>query len=367
MDILIVEDDELLNNLLRDYLKRLDCGSIESCFTWDEAVDLADEREFDCTFIDLQLPDGDGLELLEVLMARNPGLRAVMMSGYPTREGVLNSVRKGASDFLTKPFTFQDLELALERVAKDRRLLAASMGASGASTSGGSGVNAGGIDPAAECRAGAQPCGAGAGSLSRQVHRVLASIVEALETRVGFMTGHSMRVAQYAVGAARKLNLSESQVESIRAMCYLHDIGMVGTADAVLRKTGPLSREEYEHVKQHTVVGDSILADSGFGFSPDERAVVRHHHERWDGTGYPDGLRGEEISVLARIVAVAEAFDAMTTERPFRQAMTWRKAVCELRENGGTQFDPEAAVAFIECVENRETEREHAGEGIPES
>jgi len=129
---------------------------------------------------------------------------------------------------------------------------------------------------------------------------------------------------------------------------YLHDIGKIGVRDSILNKPGPLSMDEYEIVKKHPSIGDSIVSE--LGLSPEERSIIRHHHERWDGAGYPDGLSGEQIPLLARILSVADAFDAMTSKRAYRNAMSLDQALAELFKNRGKQFDPLALDAFLEVV-----------------
>jgi HD-GYP domain-containing protein (c-di-GMP phosphodiesterase class II) len=137
----------------------------------------------------------------------------------------------------------------------------------------------------------------------------------------------------------------------MRTVGYLHDIGKIGVRDSILNKPGPLTTEEYEIVKKHPSIGDSIVSE--LGLVPEERSIIRHHHERWDGKGYPDGLAGEQIPMLARIVSVVDAFDAMTSKRAYRDAMSREEALAELKKNSGEQFDPRALEAFLKVVEKK--------------
>jgi HD-GYP domain-containing protein (c-di-GMP phosphodiesterase class II) len=134
----------------------------------------------------------------------------------------------------------------------------------------------------------------------------------------------------------------------VQTVGYLHDIGKIGICDSVLNKPGPLTIDEYEIVKQHPSIGDMIVSE--LGLSSEERSIIRHHHERWDGDGYPDGLCGEEIPQLARILSIADAYDAMTSKRAYRDAMSRDRARAELLKNRGNQFDPWALDAFVEVV-----------------
>lgn len=189
-------------------------------------------------------------------------------------------------------------------------------------------------------------------SLISNFYGILRSLVNALEAKDLYTGKHSERVTRYAVMAAEILGCSSGQLESLRTAGYLHDIGKIGVRDSILTKPGPLTAEEYEIVKKHPAIGDSIVAE--LGLSPEERSIIRHHHERWDGAGYPDGLEGTGISVLARIVTVADAFDAMTSRRSYRQTMSAGESLAELVRNRGRQFDPEVVDAFVDVVKKIE-------------
>jgi HD-GYP domain-containing protein (c-di-GMP phosphodiesterase class II) len=184
--------------------------------------------------------------------------------------------------------------------------------------------------------------------MSRQ-HELLVSTVEKLAQAVALRdvyTGeHSRRVTDFAVLLGQQLRLSPEVVELIRFGAPLHDLGKIGVADAILRKPGPLTAAEFEVMKAHTTKGAEILEKI-----PDFRPalpIVRSHHERWDGTGYPDGLKATTIPRLARIVAVAEAFDAMVFDTPYRQARPIENAFAEIERHQGLQFDPEIVAAFL--------------------
>jgi len=493
MKILIVEDDVILGELLQECLLRLDHERVQHCITGREACAVIEEDTFDCAFVDLRLPDMDGLRLLEKIKQDDPGLPVVMMSGYPTMEYTIEAMRKGASDFLTKPFTLQDVALTLQRVTKEKGLLLENLGlqlecqarkelekvnrelqsrvgeqtrlfqiskeideirssdelyfrivqlasnmesvekanfyvvprdrrrllsmascgwrdseggpreiilnnervkevlGNGAShvfirpeevSSSLQGLPAG-SDRLLSCwpmRIRGEPFGllmafhneqcdgisteetrlfdflirkasmavenmALYESLVSNFYGILKSLVNALEAKDLYTGKHSERVTLYAVGTARIMACSGDQIESLRTIGYLHDIGKIGINDSLLNKAGLLTNEEYELIKKHPVIGESIVAD--LGLSPEERSIIRHHHERWDGRGYPDGLGGEDIPLLARIVSIADAFDAMTSKRAYRDAMSREESLRELAENRGNQFDPTALDAFF--------------------
>jgi HD-GYP domain-containing protein (c-di-GMP phosphodiesterase class II) len=193
--------------------------------------------------------------------------------------------------------------------------------------------------------------------LERQVHDLsrknqamfLAQVqmaVTMLEAKDPYTRGHSGRVAEYAVGTARNLGIGPSLIEQIRLGGELHDIGKIGTRDAVLHKAGPLSAEEFAEIRRHTVDGEAMLSVLRIDH-PEVLHIVRWHHERLDGTGFPDGLVGTQIPMAARIVSVVDAFDAMTTTRAYRENQSVEESVAELRRCAGHQFDPDVIEAFL--------------------
>jgi cyclic di-GMP phosphodiesterase len=171
-------------------------------------------------------------------------------------------------------------------------------------------------------------------------------LVQALEAKDSYTSGHSSRVSRYGVKTAVPLGFSDDALEHIRLGGELHDIGKIGTREAILNKPGPLTADEFQHVKEHSVLGEKILAPF-LGQSPSVLRVVRSHHERLDGSGFPDGLKGDQIPLEARIVAVVDAFDAMTTNRAYRALRSAAEAIQELRRCAGVQFDAAVVEAFI--------------------
>lgn len=170
-----------------------------------------------------------------------------------------------------------------------------------------------------------------------------------LEKKDGYTRGHSQRVSRYAVRTAALLGFTGDILDEIRLGGELHDIGKIGTRDAVLRKAGPLTPDEFEEMKQHVIEGEEILEPLRRDH-PVVLQIVRSHHERLDGSGFPDGLRGHAIPMAARIVAVVDAYDAMTTERSYRLPVPPPDALAELRRMAGVQFDSDVVVAFARTL-----------------
>jgi len=179
----------------------------------------------------------------------------------------------------------------------------------------------------------------------------LKALVSTIEARDSYTGRHSERVTRYALEIADRIGLGLEERDAIKYACYLHDIGKIGVRDIVLLKPGRLTPQEFRDIRQHPVIGDSIL--KSLAFLPLERAIIRHHHERWDGSGYPDGLRGAEIPLLARVAAVADAYDALTSTRPYRGRAEHEAAVREIRRWTGRQFDPDVVEAFLETGTGR--------------
>jgi len=185
-------------------------------------------------------------------------------------------------------------------------------------------------------------------NLEMSYFSTVKALARAIEVKDPYTYGHSERVTEYALAIARRLGVSEWESKNIKYAAALHDIGKIGIARKILDKPGALNDEEFVHIKTHPQLGDSIIEPVAFLQEP--RQIILHHHERYDGTGYPDGLTGDEIPLGARILAVADSFEAMMSNRPYRKALPLEKAISELEVNAGTQFDPVVVEAFIDVL-----------------
>jgi HD-GYP domain-containing protein (c-di-GMP phosphodiesterase class II) len=196
----------------------------------------------------------------------------------------------------------------------------------------------------------------GAGEQARDV------LMRTMQAKHPALRDHSSEVGHLAIGVARRLGMSAEQIDEVARAAELHDVGKVGIPDAILDKPGPLDPREWEFMRQHTILGERILSAAA-ALRPVAR-LVRSSHERWDGTGYPDGLRATEIPLGSRVVAVCDAYEAMTSDRPYRPAIPPEAAYRELRATAGTQFDPEVVDAFILEIESRTTSQPSDSEQI---
>jgi putative nucleotidyltransferase with HDIG domain len=267
----------------------------------------------------------DGLTLLEVIRDRYPDTSVIMLTGVGETSTAVDCLQRGAADFLLKPISMSELRARVTRALEKRALVLQNRFYQE--------------------------------HLERQVHQQAARIQElflqgvqmlarALEAKDPYTRGHSIRVSQYAVATASRMGFEGVSLDGIRLGGELHDIGKIGTREAVLHKPGSLTDEEFRQITEHPLLGERMLSPLAKE-SPDVLRVVRSHHERLDGRGFPDGLRGEDIPIEARIVAVADVFDAMTSRRPYRESRPPAEALAELRRVAGSQLDPDAVEAFV--------------------
>jgi putative nucleotidyltransferase with HDIG domain len=184
--------------------------------------------------------------------------------------------------------------------------------------------------------------------LKENLFSTLGALVSAIEAKDLYTQQHSKRVTQLALKIAGKLGCSQEQLRRLESSGPLHDIGKIGIDDHILKKPGKLTDEEFEKIKTHPMIGVNIV--TSLGLDEDELAIIRNHHERWDGLGYPDGIGGDRIPRLARILAVADAYDAMSSNRAYRDALPFESCMRELRQNRGTQFDPEVVDAALPII-----------------
>ncbi len=296
-----------------------------------QALDLLD-RVGDVQLIvsDMRMPELDGIGLLEAVRRDYPETAVILLSGMSETTIAVDCLHRGAADFLLKPISMNELQARVARVLEKRALVLENRY----------------YQENLERQVQAQ-----AQRIQELFLQGVQMLARALEAKDSYTRGHSIRVSRYSVGTARRLGFCEGSVDSIRLGGELHDIGKIGTREAVLHKPGSLTAEEFRQITEHPLLGERMLSPLAREL-PEVLRIVRFHHERLDGRGFPDGLRGEKIPMEARIVAVADTFDAITTRRPYRESRSPEEAVDELRRVAGTQLDPEAVEAFVEAFPN---------------
>ncbi len=326
---LIVDDEPRLRQVLRRLMESdgFDCAEAAS---GAEAVEMLMQRETMIVLTDLRMPGMDGIGLLQAVRRHSPDTAVVLITGVSDIDVALSCLAQGAMDYLTKPFTLEEVRARVRQSLEKRRLV---------------------IENREHQLRLEERVAEKARRLEQLFLGTLQSFSEALEVKDPYTRGHSVRVSQYSAAIARELKLDPAGVRDIEIGGNLHDIGKIGVREAVLNKPGPLTPEEYEHIMTHPMVGWRILSTM-LGDVPTALNIVRSHHERVDGRGMPDGLLGTAIPLEARIAAVADSFDAMTSGRVYRRGgrMSMEATLAEFQRCSGTQFDPEIVAAFAAAV-----------------
>lgn len=474
LKVLVVDDDNIVRDTLYHLLTKVAGCETQTAKNGLEGLDKIKKEEFNLVFTDLTMPEMNGIDLIKEAKKINPYLPIVVITGYGSLDNAVNAMKEGATDFITKPFSIENIMEILQRIKiepklakeaglnngvnlnflnltlykkykaisslqeasleldelydnkkvyekvvelgkkmldvkasaflilekeqlklrrgdgeiekilnmhedlpkeflKAQQVLKKSLvnldnlgetheilfvplalngeifgGLVFANKNDGSGFND--EDIAIATTFGRKVSLRIENNALYEVFynnlvSTLKSLVMSIEARDSYTKQHSERVTKYALQIAEVMNLDEEEREVIKFGGYLHDIGKIGVKDTVLLKPGKLTDEEFEEIKRHSEIGDNILKP--IKFFPKERDLIRHHHERYDGRGYPDGLGGEDIPLTARILAVADTYDAMTSTRPYRKALEHKVAVEEIIRCAGKQFDPKVVEAFL--------------------
>jgi len=487
LKVLVVDDEATIRSLFAQLLTQLGPHQVVPAENGEQALELVQRYRFDCAFLDLMMPGLCGTDLLDRLLRESPNTSIIIITGYPSMEVVIDTMRHGAVDFIPKPFSLDDIRLALQRLLREQqwvqrqqtlsaelerkreveklnrelekrsreqtvlytivdrlshvshtgelcnRLVQLAADVSEAEQSwftifdetkthlmtvaerGLGSQHLGtrcrvnrlngtvwvdlkevpgklvGQSPAAGAvrvdtmesqgpllavpvNIRSEPFGvlwiaskrnsspftsedefplrfmtekaalaieniALYENLRENLLSTLHALVSAIEAKDSYTEQHSKRVTDLAIEIAKVMKRSPEEIESLRLCGALHDIGKIGIHDSILNKPGKLTDDEFAIIKTHPLIGERIVEH--LGLSPPERSIVRNHHERWDGGGYPDGLRGPDTPLLARILSVADAFDAMTSNRPYRNALPLEATMRDLQRSRATQFDPE--------------------------
>ena len=285
---------------------------------------LEHEQDLPLIVADIRMPDLDGFELLAHVRRLSPDTAVVLLARAADSATAVECLHYGAADFLLKPVSIRELRARVARALEKRALFLQNRY----------------YQEYLEQRIHTQ---------SHRIHEIflqgVQTLARALEAKDAYTRGHSVRVSHYAVATARKLGFDGADLQQIRLGGELHDIGKVGTRESLLLKPGTLTPDEVGQIREHPALGEQMLAPLAHE-SPAVLRCVRSHHERMDGNGFPDGLGGNDIPIEARIIAVADSFDAMTTQRPYRAPYSVGDALAELRRVSGSQLDANVVLAF---------------------
>ncbi len=481
LKILVVDDEECIRDIFKDYLTSTTNYTVLTANDGLEAFEIIKAEEIDCCFTDLSMPRLDGLELAQKINEHDNTIPVVVMTGYPSMDNAIETLKNGVSDFITKPFRMNQILPTINRVMTARShfvenillkeeaeqgrnlikinqelqeklkevetinlifqnldqattsqdLFKILVNLSGKITQCDEahfcfftqgmrdyeiiasffrdqnkkksdaiyiekkiakkvandgmpflirGNNGNGDIIAIPLKIRSSVFGILTSIIRKGTHcfsekelyfsnllvekasfltenlalyeniyenlfSTLYAFVETIEARDPYTKQHSANVSKYAMSIAKANGCPQDEIAKLNVSGNLHDIGKIGIPDSILLKPGRLTDEEYEIIKKHPVIGSNIIGH--FGMWTDEQSIIRHHHERFDGKGYPDGLKGEEIPLLARILSVADVYDALTTDRSYRRKMPDHVAVKIIRENAGSQFDPKIVNIFL--------------------
>ena len=334
--ILIVDDEETIRLALRKFLRSRGF-EVEIAGSGDQALEVLDSQSFSLMLCDVRMPGMTGVQVVPLARARDQDLAIIMLTAVNDAATATEVLSAGASDYLMKPVELADLQQAVDRALRKRtetmekrrldKLIREEVALRTAE-----------LEREKE-------------ALRLMSISIAETLINAMEAKDLYLRGHSQRVAELAGQLAEELGLDESICEDLRVAGRLHDVGKIGIRETILNKPGSLTAEEFEHVKQHVRIGLEILQPLSHIRQP--LKYIEHHHEHWDGAGYPLGLAGEAIPLGARILCAADTFDALTSKRAYREPLEPMAALEHLRVDVAKQFDPCVYDALVSVITRR--------------
>ncbi|HEX9110836.1 MAG TPA: HD domain-containing phosphohydrolase [Terriglobales bacterium] len=334
--ILVVDDEETIREIVCSHLSSAQFRTRQASSGIEALALLNSGEEFDLLLSDLMMAEMDGTALLERTKERYPSMPVVMVTAVHDISVALQALRDGAYDYLLKPFEREQLLATVRRALETRRLKREN--------------DAYRTNLEALVAARTQQWKEVLAELERSYDRTLEALAGALELKDAETQNHTRRVTAYTIAIARKMGLPKEEISVIARGALMHDIGKMAIADDILHKPGKLNEEEVAKMKEHSYLGYNILRKIPFLAQPAE--IVYAHQERYDGTGYPRRLKGDEIPLGARIFSIADTLDAMRSDRPYRAAQTFQAAREEIKRCSASQFDPSIVAVFLEIPEN---------------
>ncbi|HEY6008462.1 MAG TPA: HD domain-containing phosphohydrolase [Geobacteraceae bacterium] len=324
--VLVVDDEEFLRSIVRERLE-LAGYIVEEASNGIDALDMLESRgPYNVLLTDIRMPVMDGIALLGEWGKRSPGAAGIVMSANAELDTAVHALKMGACDYITKPFNVDVLLITIENALRKKDLERQ-------------------LD---DYRVNLEEKVKEQTDIINSMYvRSIDAMIKALEAKDFYTRGHSQRVTLYSMAIATELEMTGQEMEDLHRASVLHDLGKIGVREAVLNKPGRLTGKEFEEIVRHPETAVRILEPIPF-FLPLLPAIM-HHHERFDGKGYPSRLAGRDIPLASRIMTIADTFDAMTSTRAYRKALPVSVAIDEVRRCSGTQFDPEIVPAFLAC------------------
>jgi len=335
--ILVVDDEDFIREIITRKLSSsgFECDAAPNA---EDALEKVSQSSYDCVLSDIHMPGMSGVDLLREIKARDKDLAVILVTGAPDIDAALEAMRLGAYDHLSKPLNLAALEMTVDRALEKKRLVQENREYQ--------------LNLESMVKERTKQLSAANEDLHRLFTGSIKALAQALEAKDEYTQGHSARVAEESVNIARYLSLPDVEVQRMWLAGYLHDIGKIGIKETVLNKPGKLDEEEWNLIQQHPVFAGRILGP--IQELSDVIDIIVHHHEHYDGRGYPDGLEGSAIPLGARILTVADAYDALTSRRPYRDALAVEEAYRILEDAAGTQFDPVIMRTFLDLKQGVE-------------
>jgi putative two-component system response regulator len=334
--ILVVDDEEMIRDLISSALAQEEYICHQAANV-DEAFILLGEQPIDLVISDIMMPGRSGVELLRDLKQVDPDIAVLMITGLSDMNTAMECVHLGADDYITKPFGINRVVLTVKNLV-ERRYLA---------------IEKKNYQESLEFKVMEQTAQIRKtmNTLSSAYDNTLTALVKALDAREKEVGSHSERVMNFAAFLGEKRGIVGRELQELSKGALLHDIGKIGISDNILLKPGKLDDGEWIEMRKHPQIGYAILSEIDFLKTPAE--IILSHHERFDGTGYPNQLKGEQIPIGARIFAVVDTLDAMTSDRPYRKALPFDQAVAEIIKHRSAQLDPDITDLFLSIPRKR--------------
>lgn len=358
--ILIVDDEsgprEALNMILKPFY------GVYNATNGQQALEMLQNIPIDMVILDMKMPGLQGTDVLREIKSQRSDVEVIILTGFGSLKTAVDAVRYGAADYLLKPFNVAETIAVIGRILnkkQQRDQLTGFLNELGKIV--GRESNTDEIRDSMATRPeileavrnllGRYTVAGGEYQQGGGYMEFVRVLSDTLENKDPFTHGHSNRVNYYSNLLSQELTLSPEEQKDLQIGAYLHDIGKLGVDARILYKEGSFTRQELLLMRRHTEIGVDLVAP--IGLSHNVVSIIRHHHEFFNGSGYPDGLKGEAIPQLTRIVSLSESFDAMITNRPYRKALPMNKITAELKKCSGTQFDPDLVQLFLQIIEER--------------
>jgi response regulator RpfG family c-di-GMP phosphodiesterase len=353
-NILIVDDEIGPRESLRMVLKpNYNVYTVENGYA---AIQMLQQVEMDVLTLDLKMPGMNGIDTLKEIRMISPDVMVIIITGYGTLKSAIEAIRYGVFDYIPKPFNVPEILSIIDKSIQRRRLNLKVKEVLGNC------FNQQLLkEPAANSDSSLQEENKGVTdykwdeinlSDTQSCLEFAKVLAYTLEEKDPYTSGHSERVCYYSDFISKRLSLSPKERSELQIASYLHDIGKIGISNRFINKKGTLTTTDWAVIKQHTRKSIELLVP--LNLSSNIISYIQHHHERYDGTGYPDGLAGEKIPLGARIISISDSYDSMTSDRPYRKPLTNGDAKSELLKNAGKQFDPKLVALFLDVLKEME-------------